>query len=101
MEWWIGLLLALGVFSVFTIERRLDAILRQLVIMQRKADAALKHLGIDQLPPTGGKLSARVQEIASDPIRKIEAIKAYREESGASLRDAKDAVEKWMDENRT
>jgi len=38
-------------------------------------------------------LSARVQQLASDPSRKIEAIKAYREETGAGLAEAKEAVE--------
>ncbi|MFI4996051.1 MAG: ribosomal protein L7/L12 [Hyphomicrobiales bacterium] len=38
-------------------------------------------------------LSARVQDIARDPARKIEAIKAYREETGLGLKEAKDAVE--------
>ena len=41
-------------------------------------------------------LSDRVKQIASDPTRKIEAIKAYREESGASLADAKQMVESYM-----
>jgi ribosomal protein L7/L12 len=44
------------------------------------------------LPP----LSRAVMEIASDPGRKISAIKAYREETGLGLKEAKDAVEAWM-----
>jgi ribosomal protein L7/L12 len=44
------------------------------------------------LPP----LSQRVIEIASDPGRKISAIKAYREETGLGLKEAKDAVEAWI-----
>ena len=44
------------------------------------------------LPP----LSDHVKEIASVPSRKIEAIKAYREESGARLADAKQAVEAYI-----
>jgi hypothetical protein len=38
-------------------------------------------------------LSDRVQQLASDPTRKIEAIKVYREETGAGLAEAKEAVE--------
>jgi ribosomal protein L7/L12 len=41
-------------------------------------------------------LSQRVMEIASDPGRKISAIKAYREETGLGLKEAKDAVEAWL-----
>lgn len=38
-------------------------------------------------------LSDRVKELARDPARKIEAIKVYREETGAGLAEAKEAVE--------
>jgi ribosomal protein L7/L12 len=41
-------------------------------------------------------LSPRVKQIARDPGRKIAAIKAYREETGLGLKDAKDAVEAWQ-----
>lgn len=41
-------------------------------------------------------LSAKGLEIASNPAGKIEAIKVHRKETGASLKDAKDAVEMWM-----
>lgn len=42
------------------------------------------------------ELSERVKAIADDPDRFIEAIKAYREESGAGLADAKNAVEAYV-----
>ena len=42
-------------------------------------------------------LSDRVKELARDPTRKIEAIKVYREETGASLVEAKEAVETYTD----
>jgi ribosomal protein L7/L12 len=47
--------------------------------------------GVAALPP----LSQRVKDIAKDYGGKISAIKAYREETGAGLKDAKDAVEAW------
>ena len=97
MEWWLGILVMLGVVSLFTIERRLGALLRQFVLLQRKIDLVLEHLGVEQVTPLSG-ISANVQEIASDPSRKIEAIKVHRDETGASLKEAKDAVEKWMRE---
>jgi ribosomal protein L7/L12 len=37
--------------------------------------------------------SDRVKQLASDSSRKIEAIKVYREETGAGLAEAKEAVE--------
>ena len=47
--------------------------------------------------PVGVPPSDRVKEIARDPARKIEAIKVYREETGASLADAKAAVEAFIE----
>jgi len=94
----LGLLLfGVVVFTLFTAVQRLDMILRQLLLLQRKADLALTHLGI-QPPPEHSPLSARVKELAADPARKIQAIKVYREETGAGLREAKDAVVEWVRE---
>jgi hypothetical protein len=41
-------------------------------------------------------LSDRVKQLASDPSKKIEAIKTYREETGAGLAEAKEAVEAFI-----
>ena len=60
------LLLGVVVFALFTVGQRLDAILRQLLLLQRKADLALTHLGI-QPPPEHSPLSERVKELAADP----------------------------------
>jgi ribosomal protein L7/L12 len=43
------------------------------------------------------RLSERVKQMALDPDRKIEAIKLYREETNASLKDAKEAVEEFLE----
>ena len=45
---------------------------------------------------SSAELSERVKGIASDPSRKIEAIQAHREETGASLANAKAAVEAFI-----
>lgn len=42
-------------------------------------------------------ISDRVLEIAIDPNRKIEACKAYIDETGVSLRDAKAIIEFYSD----
>jgi ribosomal protein L7/L12 len=47
-------------------------------------------------PSSSPSLSQRVRDIASKPGGKIAAIKAYRDETGAGLKDAKDAVEYWL-----
>lgn len=62
-----------------------DADLRRI---ERKLDLILKHLGIDPLPP----VSAEVRSLAVAG-RKIEAIKVHREQTGAGLAEAKEAVE--------
>lgn len=46
------------------------------------------------------RLSERIQAIALDPRNKIEAIKLYRQETGASLLEAKDVIEDFIEENR-
>ena len=62
----------------------------------REQMARIEH-GIDPDRPNSPvprqPLSDRVKQLASDPSKKIEAIKVYREETGAGLAEAKDAVE--------
>jgi hypothetical protein len=62
--------------------------------IERKLNALLRHHGVD--PTQGLPLSDRVKQLASDPSQKINAIKAYREETGAGLKEAKDAVESFI-----
>jgi hypothetical protein len=59
---------------------------------EHKLDLILTHLGLDYNPPP----KAKWQELASDPASKISAIKAYREEHGVGLAEAKRAVEEYM-----
>ena len=63
--------------------------------IERKLNALLLHHGVDP-KQSGFPLSDRVKELAADPNRKIAAIKAYREETGAGLAEAKEAVEGFM-----
>ena len=60
--------------------------------VEYKLDLVLTHLGIEYVPPA----KAAWQALADDPARKIAAIKAYREETGSSLADAKAAVEAYQ-----
>jgi hypothetical protein len=59
---------------------------------EHKLDLILTHLGLDYNPPT----KAKWQELAADPALKISAIKAYREEYGVGLAEAKRAVEEYI-----
>ncbi|MEU7141318.1 50S ribosomal protein L7/L12 [Nocardia sp. NPDC046473] len=85
-------------FARYRLERKVDA-------LNYKVDLILQHLGIENLP------AAPAEPIRSVPTtthpgfswaeidtlllhdKKIQAIKRYRELTGAGLKDAKDAVE--------
>ena len=67
--------------DVGTLKRQSDRI-------EKKLDLILTHLGI----PWGDETQEHIQELLRAG-RKIDAIKFYREQSGASLKDAKDFVE--------
>jgi ribosomal protein L7/L12 len=79
------LLLGLLVFYVSTIAR-----LRRI---ERKLNALLRHHGVD--PTQDPPLSERVKQLAAEPGRKIDAITAYCEETGAGLAEAKEAIESF------
>jgi hypothetical protein len=91
MEWYLFplafLLLLTALGSYWDTAARIGRI-------ERKLNLLIRHSGIDSLQ--GMPVSERVKQIASDPARKIEAIKVYREETGASLKEAKDAVEAFI-----
>jgi ribosomal protein L7/L12 len=61
---------------------------------------AYSVVGIRAMPSRGtaakAAMSDCVKQLASDPSQKIEAIKVYREETGASLAEAKEAVEAFI-----
>lgn len=73
-----------------------NLLLRQRVDLRRveaKLDALLMQEEV-ALPPS--TLSAEVRRLASDPSKKIAAIKLHREETGLSLAEAKAAVEDFI-----
>jgi hypothetical protein len=60
----------------------------RLGVIERKLDLILKALGVEYRDDLADRLAKLVTE-----GRKIEAIKIYREQTGAGLKEAKDAVE--------
>jgi hypothetical protein len=60
--------------------------------IEHKLDLIMTHLGLDYTPPP----KAVWQEMANDPAQKISAIKAYREQHGCGLAEAKKAVEEYI-----
>ncbi len=85
----IALLLILFVGAASLAARQRPNIRR----LERKIDALLAHSGIT-LPC---KLSSEVQRLASDPHRRIAAIKLHREQTGLSLAEAKADVDDFCD----
>ena len=82
----IGLFCVFGCVTLFLVIR--------IVELQRRVDSIARHIGLDSV--IARELSERVKELARDPALKIQAIKAYREESGSGLAEAKDAVEAYI-----
>jgi hypothetical protein len=69
----------------------------RLARIERKLDVLIKHLNIAYVDPASPEgLSAEVRKLADDPGQKIQAIKLHREETGISLKEAKDAVETYI-----
>jgi ribosomal protein L7/L12 len=83
----------IGFFGGFTLIM-VFLIYTRVVHLQRHVWLIARHLNIDLNKPP--EVSDRVKELAADPARKIEAIKLLREETGAGLAEAKDAVEAYQ-----
>ena len=66
--------------------------MRRIQEVERKLNLVLTHLGID--PNVQVAPSSRVMSLAADPRKRIEAIKAYREQTGAGLKEAMEVVDK-------
>lgn len=60
--------------------------------IENKLDLLLKHHGVEYASPKLGHW----QTLADDPNQKIAAIKAYREEFGVGLAEAKQAVKDYI-----
>jgi ribosomal protein L7/L12 len=72
-------------------DRKLTRVDRRLARMEQKLDAIAGHLGVAVAEPELGEVTALVRE-----GKKIQAIKVYRERTGADLKEARDAVERLV-----
>ncbi len=78
------LALAFGLAQLARIQARLRD-------SEAKLDALLKHLGVEL-----GQFAApsdQVKALARDPKTQIQAIKAYREQTGLGLKEAKEVID--------
>jgi ribosomal protein L7/L12 len=82
-RWVILFLLTAFVTSLWRLERRLQAVESLLMGLSR-------HVGV--LPPLATEPSQRVKELALDPGRQVEAVRAVREEMGLDLKAARAIV---------
>jgi ribosomal protein L7/L12 len=88
---WIVILIAVG--AVYAERQR--TILRRI---ERKVDALLKQQGVEPPAPpiVAGEVSDEVQHMAIDPVRRLDAIKLHRRQTGCDLADAKRDVEQFI-----
>ncbi|MEN2419496.1 ribosomal protein L7/L12 [Streptomyces rimosus] len=86
----IGAAAVVIVVLASTVDARHKTLERRLRRMDRKLDLIMEHLGLDEVGPEG---MAEIDALLLKG-RKIEAIKRYRELTGAGLVEAKEAVER-------
>lgn len=70
----------------------------RLARVEQKLDLLLTFAGLDYTPPSKAAWQALADE---GPARKIAAIKAYREQTGAGLAEAKRTVEEYLEGRAT
>jgi hypothetical protein len=86
----VGLVLGTLIALVAMIgrDRRSEANERRLIAIERRLQLVMDHLGVAERAPIMADVARWL-----DQGRKIQAIKAYREATGAGLAEAKKAVE--------
>ena len=83
-NFWVGIIVPLVLAWVWWSSISLD---RRLRSMERNVSALLRHFSID--PCAVAPPSDEVKLLAADRARRIEAIRLYRQETGADVRAAK------------
>ncbi len=70
---------------------------RRLQDVERKLNLIIAHLGIDPAAPITP--SSHVVSLAADPHQRIAAIRAYRQQTGAGLKDAMAVIDRIASES--
>ncbi|MFF4800058.1 ribosomal protein L7/L12 [Streptomyces sp. NPDC001351] len=70
-------------------DSRIPRLEKRVARIEHKLDLILAHLGLTEPEPWSDEVNALVRD-----GKKIQAIKVYREATGAGLKEAKDAVDK-------
>jgi ribosomal protein L7/L12 len=85
----VVVLVAVVALGSSSTDRRLGRVDRRLARVERKLDAIADRLGVAVKEPVPAEVTALLRE-----GKKIQAIKAYRDRTGADLKEARDAVER-------
>ncbi|WP_081238476.1 hypothetical protein [Streptomyces viridosporus] len=89
MDATILFLVLLVVLSGISIRSRIAAADRRVARVERKLDLVLEHLGLREEIPRRDEIVALVRE-----GKTVQAVKVYREATGADLVEAKQAVDR-------
>ena len=89
-------LLAIVLITLFSIQSSINRLERKMKRLELSLSLLLNRMEVE----VPSRLSERVKQMALDPYRKIEAIKIYREENGTGLKEAKEAIEDFLDNNK-
>ncbi len=95
-----GFIYALCVFIVVWVILRLQFSIKKLEQKVKRMEISLSLLLNRMEIEVPSLVSDQVKQLALDPHRKIEAIKLYRGETGASLLEAKEAIEEFIKQNQ-
>ncbi|EPD56180.1 MULTISPECIES: ribosomal protein L7/L12 [Streptomyces] len=85
----LALIILLVLFGIGSIENRISRQDKRMARVEHKLDLVLDHLGLSEPEPWSAEIDALLRE-----GKKIQAIKVYREATGAGLKEAKEAVDR-------
>ncbi|GHG06604.1 hypothetical protein ACIQUO_15440 [Streptomyces albogriseolus] len=88
METTILFLTCVVVLGVISIQTQLTRSERRVARVERKLDAVMRHLGLEEEVPRRDEILALVRD-----GKQVQAVKLYREATGAGLLEAKQAVD--------
>ena len=88
METTILFLTCVVVLGVISIQTQLTRSERRVARVERKLDAVMRHLGLEEEVPRRDEILALVRD-----GKQVQAVKLYREATGAGLAEAKQAVD--------
>ncbi|MFF0810564.1 hypothetical protein [Streptomyces albogriseolus] len=88
METTILFLTCVVVLGVISIQTQLTRSERRVARVERKLDAVMRHLGLEDEVPRRDEILALVRD-----GKQVQAVKLYREATGAGLLEAKQAVD--------